>query len=62
MLTNNLLVDFALTEAAYIIVRILQRFLSIRLLKNVMTEVIDIEKQTVTLVMSVTEGCMIDIK
>ena len=51
--------DFALTEAAYTIVRIIQRFPKIELPNGVATELVGVEKQTMTLVMSVTEGCKV---
>ena len=62
MLINNPLVDFALTEAAYTTVRIIQRFQNIKLPKSVATELVGVEKQTMTLVMSITEGCTVDLQ
>jgi hypothetical protein len=55
------IVDFALIEAAYIVVRIIQRFPTIKLPKGEMVELVGVEKQTMTLVMSIIEGCKIKI-
>lgn len=55
------LVDFALTEAAYAIVRIFQRFPSIRLPEGERVELLGVEKQTVTLVLQITEGCKVEL-
>ncbi len=52
--------DFALTEAAYTIVRLMQRFPVIRLPSTERVEVTGVEKQTMTLVMSITEGCKVE--
>ncbi len=53
--------DFALTEAAYTVVRLLQQFPTIRLPASQKVELTGVEKQTMTLVLSSTEGCMVDI-
>ena len=53
-------VDFALTEAAYTVVRLLRHFPSIRLPAGQMVEPTGVEKQTMTLVIQSTEGCMVD--
>ena len=53
--------DFALTEAAYTVVRLLQQFAVIRLPAGQKVELTGVEKQTMTLVLSSTEGCMVDI-
>ena len=53
--------DFALTEAAYTVVRLLLRFPVIRLPAGQKVELTGVEKQTITLVLSSTEGCMVDI-
>lgn len=55
------LVDFALTEAAYTVVRLLHHFPTIRLPAGQKVEIIGVEKQTMTLVLSSTEGCMVDL-
>jgi hypothetical protein len=55
-------VDFALTEAAYTIVRLIQRFGTIRLPQNEMVELTGVEKQTMTLVMSITDGCKVELR
>jgi hypothetical protein len=54
-------VDFALTEAAYTVVRLLHQFPVIRLPAGQKVELTGVEKQTMTLVVSSTEGCMVDI-
>jgi hypothetical protein len=54
-------VDFALTEAAYTVVRLLQQFPVIGLPAGHKVELTGVEKQTMTLVLSPTEGCMVDI-
>lgn len=55
-----LTVDFALTEAAYTVVRLLHKFPTIRLPAGHKIELTGVEKQTMTLVLSSTEGCMVD--
>jgi len=50
-------VDFALTEAAYAIVRIFQRYPNITLPEGEKVDVVGVEKQTVTLVLQITDGC-----
>ena len=60
ILIESFLVDFALTEAAYIVVRILLKFPMIRLPKGQKVEIIGAEKQTLTLVLSSTQGCMVE--
>jgi hypothetical protein len=52
-------VDFAITEAAYTTVRILKRFPLVRLPKGEPVELVGVEKQTMTLVVSITGGCKI---
>jgi hypothetical protein len=59
MLTE--LVDFALTEAAYTIVRVLQRFPDIELLEGEKVELLGVEKQKMTLVMSIADGCKVQL-
>jgi hypothetical protein len=54
-------VDFALMEVAYTVVRMIQRFPTIKLPDCDMVELVGVEKQTMTLVMSITEGCKIEI-
>lgn len=51
--------DFGLTEAAYTVVRILQRFPVIELPADEKVELVGVEKQTMTLVMSSTKGCRV---
>lgn len=54
--------DFALVEAAYTIVRIVQRFPTIKLPKGEKVELAGVEKQRMTLVMSITEGCNVELR
>ena len=53
--------DFALTEAAYTVVRIIQRFHTIKLPDGVPVELTGVEKQTMTLVMSIADGCKVEL-
>ncbi|KAH9204657.1 cytochrome P450 alkane hydroxylase [Leptodontidium sp. 2 PMI_412] len=53
--------DFALVEAAYTIVRIVQRFPIIKLPAGEKVELTGVEKQRITLVMSIAEGCNIEL-
>ena len=55
-------VDFALTEAGYTVVRLLQRFPTIKLPAGENVELVGVEKQVMTLVVSIKEGCMVEIK
>lgn len=52
-------VDFALTEAAYVTVRLLQRFTSIKIPEGELVELVGVEQQTMTLVVSIKEGCKV---
>ncbi len=52
-------VDFAQTEAAYAIVRIFQRYPNIELPEGETVESVGVEKQTVTLVLQISEGCKV---
>ncbi|KAJ4514742.1 hypothetical protein HRR75_004106 [Exophiala dermatitidis] len=54
--------DFALTEAAYTIVRLIQRFPTIQLPPGEVVELTGVEKQTMTLVMSITDGCKVEVQ
>jgi len=54
--------DFALTEAAYTVVRIIQRFGTIKLPEGTTVGMTGVEKQTMTLVISSTEGCKVELK
>ena len=60
MLTSSP-VDFALTEAAYTVVRLLHHFPVIRLPVGQKIEILGVEKQTITLVLSSTEGCLVEL-
>lgn len=55
-------VDFALTEAGYTVVRLLQRFQTIKLPEGESVELVGVEKQTMTLVVSIKEGCKVVVK
>ncbi|KAL8691659.1 MAG: hypothetical protein Q9218_003159 [Villophora microphyllina] len=54
-------VDFGLNEAAYTIVRLVQRFSIIQLPQGEKVELVGVEKQTMTLVLSITEGCNVEL-
>lgn len=54
--------DFALTEASYGIVRILQTFPNLRLPPGVAVEPTGQEKQSLTIVVSSAEGCKVLLK
>jgi len=54
-------VDFAETEAAYTIVRLIQRFPEMILPPNEIVELTGVEKQTMTLVMFIAEGCKVQL-
>ena len=53
--------DFGLNEAAYTVVRLLQRFSTIQLPKGEKVELVGVEKQTMTLVLSITQGCNVEL-
>jgi len=53
--------DFGLNEAAYTVVRLIQRFPTIRLPPGEKVELVGVEKQTITLVLSITEGCNVEL-
>jgi hypothetical protein len=52
-------VDFALTEAAYILVKMLQRYPIIELPEGEKVEIIGSEKQAMTLVIALRAGCRV---
>jgi hypothetical protein len=54
-------VDFALTEAAYVVVRLLQSFGDIRLPEGEAVELVGVEQQVTTLVVSIKEGCKVEV-
>lgn len=60
-LTDVSLADFALTEAAYVVVRLLQRFPEIGLPENEVVELTGVEKQSITLVLASAEGCKVSL-
>ncbi|KAL8669552.1 MAG: hypothetical protein Q9168_005860 [Polycauliona sp. 1 TL-2023] len=53
--------DFGLNEAAYTVVRLIQRFPTIQLPPGEKIELVGVEKQTMTLVLSITEGCKVEL-
>jgi hypothetical protein len=57
----TMVVDFALTEAAYTIVRIFERYPSIRLPVGERVDLVGAEKQTMTLVLQITNGCNVEL-
>jgi uncharacterized protein YaaQ len=54
-------VDFALTEAAYVVVRLIQSFGNIKLPEGELVELVGVEKQVTTLVVSIKEGCKVKV-
>lgn len=54
-----LLVDFAMTEAAYTVVRLLQRFSVLEKPEDEGEERTGRERQTMTLVLAITSGCRV---
>lgn len=50
-----------MTEAAFTVVRILQRFPSIKLPQGERVDLVGVEKQTVTLVLQIAEGCKVEL-
>jgi hypothetical protein len=59
MLTECTLADLALTEAAYTIVRLVQEFSVLKLPKDEAIQLLGIEEQLTTLVLSITKGCRV---
>ena len=53
--------DFGVTEAAYTVVRLIQTFPNMQLPPGAKVELIGVEKQTMTLVLSITEGCNVQL-
>lgn len=54
--------DFALTEAGYTVARLIQRFPTIKLPEGETFELVGVEKQVMTLVISIKDGCKVDIR
>jgi len=52
-------VDFAMVEAAYTVVRLLQRYPKVTLPEGEKVELVGVEKQTTTLVLQIAEGCKV---
>jgi hypothetical protein len=55
-------VDFALVEAAYTVIRLFQDFKMIRLPENEVVELVGVEKQTATFVVSIKNGCKVEMR
>ena len=53
--------EFGLNQAAYTVVRLLQSFSTLQLPPGEKVEIVGVEKQTVTLVLSITEGCNVEL-
>lgn len=53
---------FALTEAGYTVVRLLQRFQTVQLPKDETIELVGVEKQVMTLVISIKDGCNVEMQ
>jgi hypothetical protein len=53
--------NFGFYEAAYTIVRLLQRLPGLSLTTDEKVELVGVEKQTMTLVMSITNGCRVQL-
>lgn len=53
--------DFGLTEAAFTVVRLIQRYPNMKLPATEKVELVGVEKQTMTLVLSSTNGCKVDL-
>lgn len=53
--------EFGMLEAGYTIVKLLKRFPNIRLPDHEKVELLGVEKQTMTLVVSITEGCRVQL-
>lgn len=60
-MTYCFLVDFALTEAAYTVVRLLQRYPVIKLPEGERVDIVGAEKQTMTLVIQIADGCKVEL-
>ncbi|KAG9249102.1 cytochrome P450 alkane hydroxylase [Calycina marina] len=53
--------DFGMAEAAYTLVRLVQKFPDMGLPPSTKVELVGVEKQTMTLVLSITEGCLVQL-
>ena len=53
--------DFGVTEAAYTVIRLIRRFPNMRLPPDSKVELVGAEKQTMTLVLSITQGCVVQL-
>jgi hypothetical protein len=60
-ITDTLQVDFALTEAAYAIVKTFQKYPTISLPEGERVEPVGVEKQSMTMVIKVTDGCKVNL-
>jgi cytochrome P450 len=59
LINAGMLVDFALTEAAYTVVRLLLEFPTLKIPEGEAVEPIGAEKQVVTLVLSIGTNCKV---
>jgi hypothetical protein len=59
---RTLLVDFALTEAACTVVELLRKFSTIELPRDEAVELVGVEKQVMTLVISIKDGCKVNVR
>ena len=53
--------DLALTEAAYVVVRLLRRYPFLKIPKGEVVEPIGVERQKMTLTLSIKDGCRADL-
>jgi len=58
-ITNKITVDFAMTEAAFAVVKLLERFPVIKLPAGETVVKTGQERQTITIVLAVGDGCRI---
>ena len=56
---TGVIVDFAMTETAYTVVRLLQRFSVVEKPDDEVDEKTGREQQTMTLVLAITNGCRV---
>jgi hypothetical protein len=58
----SIAVDFALVEAGYTVVRLIQSFKTIKLPENEIVELVGVEKQVTTFVVSIKDGCKVEMR
>jgi hypothetical protein len=54
-------VDFAMTEAAYTVVRLLKAFHTIQIPADEQVELVGVERQDATLVLKIKTGCKVHV-